>query len=232
MNYFDQENSYSDFSYTNYPKAINLNDNIYDYSATNNITYYNTNLSKPIYNRSSDLLNENALKRSANNTDLNIALEMIKNSVMDELNDEAFYTILMNQAMNNDDREIIESIRDDETKHNKLLRDIYYSLTGITLPMSNMANHVEPMTYIENLKKALISETNAAAKYMKILNAMKDRKHYQDILEILVDELRHGINYNLLITRAMHNITENREEEKRNVKDEVIEEINNVNDKV
>ena len=79
------------------------------------------------------------------------------------------------------------------------------------------------MTYLENLKQALLSETKAAQKYMQILKAMPDKKSHLDILEILVDELRHGIKYNLLISTALNDISNNRTSEV--VKDVVDENI-------
>ena len=43
---------------------------------------------------------------------------------------------------------------------------------------------------------------------------MTDSNNYQSILEILIDELRHASKYNLLVTRTMHNIMENKSEER------------------
>ena len=212
MNFFDQDNSYNDFSYTNYPRAIPQNNDVYDYSATNNSTYYRTNIVKPIFNNRYGINNTNDTNFRTHDSNLDKALDMIRDAIMDELNDEAFYTTLINQAIMDSDKDIISDIRDDEMKHNKLLRELYYSLTGVSLPISNNTPNIEPMTYVENLQKALISETNGASKYMQILNAMPDKKSYQIILEILIDELRHANKYNLLISRAIHNITRNEED--------------------
>ena len=137
------------------------------------------------------------------------ALNAIKDSVMDELNDELFYAMLINQALEDEDKEIIRSIRDDEVKHGKILRDVYYSLTGITLPQAKKTNEVMPMSYIQNLKKAFFGEGEAIAKYRGIMNAMKDRKNYDDIMEIMVDEIRHMAKYNYLISKEIHNMEYN-----------------------
>ncbi len=201
MNFFDQDNSYENYINNTYPKAISP----YLMNQCINDTYFIQN-SNENFMRTSEMQNPN----------LAIALDTIKHSIMDEFEDEMFYTLLLNQAILSEDKEIISAIRDDEMKHNKMLREIYYNLTGIKLPLPTNTNSSKktPMTYVENLQNAVISETNAAAKYSKILSAMTDSNNYQSILEILIDELRHASKYNLLVTRTMHNIMENKSEER------------------
>lgn len=201
MNFFDQDNPYENYINSTYPKAVSP----YLMNQCINDTYFIQN-SNENFMRTSEMQNPN----------LAIALDTIKHSIMDEFEDEMFYTLLLNQAILSEDKEIITSIRDDEMKHNKMLREIYYNLTGIRLPLSTNTNSSKktPMTYVENLQNAVISETNAAAKYAKILSAMTDSNNYQSILEILIDELRHASKYNLLVTRTMHNIMGNKSEER------------------
>ena len=199
MDYFNKNN----FSSIYPPARENMYENKYIYEPTNysnSNTYYTTQFQKPTYNG----LYQNRIEESLNTSNsslLNEALELIKKSVMDELNDELFYSALLNQAIEQEDKDIIMSIRDDEIKHNKLLRDVYYSLTGTTLPQPRQMTDTEAMTYIENLKKAFMGESEAANKYRKILTAMPDMKNMLIILEILVDELRHADKYNYLITK-------------------------------
>lgn len=61
---------------------------------------------------------------------LNQAIELIKTSVGNEKEDELFYDILIKQAPTQNEKEIIKSIRDDERKHNQILRELYYKFTG------------------------------------------------------------------------------------------------------
>ena len=213
MEYYNENNylnSYQqindNYNQINYPKAREYYQNNYQSTYenqylyeptnyTNNSTYYTTQFKKPTYNfneRIEEKVNPNMLKE---------ALEMIKKSVMDELDDELFYTALLNQAIDQEDKEIIMSIRDNEIKHNKILRDVYYSLTGTSLPQVRQTNEIGAQTYIQNLKKALMGEIEAADKYRKILVAMPDKKNMFHILEILVDELRHADKYNYLLTK-------------------------------
>lgn len=206
MEYFNENgylNSYPTARENVYPPAY---ENEYIYKPTNysnNATYYTTQFKKPTYNINENLYQTRIVENlnPMNQNKLDEALEMIKKSVIDELDDELFYSALINQAIKQEDKDIIMSIRDDEIKHNKLLRDVYYSLTGTTLPQPRQTNEMEAQTYIQNLKKALMGEIAAADKYRKILTAMPDKQNIFIILEILVDELRHADKYNYLLTQ-------------------------------
>lgn len=74
---------------------------------------------------------------------LSQAIELIIQSVRHEREDELFYDRLLEQAPTEKDKEIITSIRNDERKHNKILRDLYYNFTGqviqadISMPSGN-----------------------------------------------------------------------------------------------
>lgn len=197
MNYFEQgeifpqfacpfymnRNTYSTTNNTNYSKEVNSND-----TATTNLEH---NLAYDIQKSY-----ESRLSRA---TKLDETLEMIRASVADELNDELFYTTLINQAMTDEEREIISNIRNDEIKHNKLLRNVYRNLTNITLPEAKAVDEIPALTYTENLRKAFMGESAAASKYRHILNNMPDRANYNILMEIMVDELRHASKYNYLM---------------------------------
>lgn len=207
MEYYNENNYINGYSqakdnyYQNsYPPAYEKQ---YTYEPTNysnGATYYTTQFKKPTYNINENLY-QTRIAENTNQSMLNEALEMIRNSVLNELEDELFYSALINQAIDQEDKEIIMSIRDNEIKHNKILRDVYYSLTGTSLPQPRQTNEMGAQTYIQNLKKALMGEIEAADKYRKILVAMPDKQNMFHILEILVDELRHADKYNYLLTK-------------------------------
>ena len=90
---------------------------------------------------------------------LNQAIELIKKSVGDEKEDERFYDTLIKQATTEKEKRIIESIRDDERKHNRILRRLYYEFTGQILPEDVLTSTgVKEASYKENLEKALFGE--------------------------------------------------------------------------
>ncbi|SDC54782.1 Rubrerythrin [Paenibacillus sp. UNCCL117] len=58
------------------------------------------------------------------------AVQLIKEAVQGERNDELFYNELINLAPSQEQAAIIESIRNDERAHNKMFREMYRALTG------------------------------------------------------------------------------------------------------
>ena len=134
---------------------------------------------------------------------LNQAIGLIRQSVGNEKEDELFYDNLLKQAQTEKQREIIISIRNDERKHNKILRDLYFSFTGEMLPIDMSMPAIDTKTsYQENLEKALFGELDAVAKYRKILGTMPSGNSYTLIMSIMTDELRHASKYNFLIHNA------------------------------
>lgn len=134
---------------------------------------------------------------------LNQAIDLIKKSVEDEKEDEMFYDILIKQAPTDKEKNIIKSIRDDERKHNQILRRLYYEFTGQNLPQDTLSSNSENnMDYKSNLEKALFGELDAVAKYRKILGTMPSGNSYTLLMSIMTDELRHASKYNFLIQNA------------------------------
>ncbi len=133
------------------------------------------------------------------------AIELIRKSIADERNDELFYDRLIEQAPTEKEKSIIQDIRDNEKKHNMILREVYYDFTGqmlqnnMNMMQENMQNN---LSYTENLEKALFGELEAVNKYRKILSAMPQGKCYTLIMSIMTDELRHSAKYNYLIHMA------------------------------
>lgn len=131
---------------------------------------------------------------------LNQAIVLIKQSVKNEKEDELFYDILIKQAPSEKEKSIIRSIRDDERKHNQILRELYYDFTGQILPADNLTNSSNnQMSYKENLEKALFGELDAIKKYRKIMGTMPSGKSYTLLMSIMTDEIRHANKYNFLI---------------------------------
>jgi rubrerythrin len=134
---------------------------------------------------------------------LSQAIELIKTSVGDEKEDEIFYDNLINQAPTEKEKEIIRSIRDDERKHNQILRNLYYNFTGQMIPAdTSIVNDTGVLEYKELLEKALFGELNAVVKYRRILGTMPSGNSYTLIMSIMTDELRHACKYNFLIHNA------------------------------
>lgn len=129
------------------------------------------------------------------------ALNLMKSALGSEKHDELFYNYLVSISPNEMDKEIIGSIRDDEIKHNKMFRTIYYQLTGTVLPYGEEEAFNTPPSFCQGLIDALKGELGAVQKYRQILFGLENRVHINMLTEIITDELRHSGFYNLLITR-------------------------------
>ena len=129
------------------------------------------------------------------------ALKLIQDAVAGENEDRLFYQYLIDNAPSEEDKEIIKGIRDDEINHFNLFRQIYYQLTGQTLPLPQNVAFEKPASYCDGIKRALRGEQNAVRKYRRILFALQDRVQINILTEIITDELRHGILYNYLYSK-------------------------------
>lgn len=125
--------------------------------------------------------------------DMSEALELIQQAIKGEIHDKLFYQYLLDNAPAMLDKEIITEIRDNEIKHAKMFRQIYFEHTGKTVKPDENVTFEKPKTYCDGLRGALMGETNAVKKYRRILAAMKNRKHINMMVEIITDELRHEI---------------------------------------
>jgi len=134
-------------------------------------------------------------------SNLKIVLQLIQDAVSGEREDELFYDFLIGEAPSNEDKKIIESIRDDERKHFKMFREMYFELTGQMLPPPPEAEFVKPESYLAGLQKALFGELGAVERYRKILFGLQMRKHINMITEIITDELKHAHKYNFLYAK-------------------------------
>lgn len=136
---------------------------------------------------------------------LNQAIELIKKSIGDEKSDELFYNNLINQAPSEKEKSIIKSIRDDERKHNQILRQLYYEFTGQKWVEDNSINTFNHnLDYNMGLEKALFGELDAVAKYRKIMGTMPYGNSYTLLMSIMTDELRHASKYNFLISNLYY----------------------------
>jgi rubrerythrin len=132
---------------------------------------------------------------------LSNAMELMKQALNGEVEDQMFYMWLISRAPSEEERQIIGSIRDDEMGHFELFRQIFYDLTGTSLRQDSEETFIEPENYCDGLARAILGEQNAVRKYRNILYAMQSRIHINMLIDIITDEIRHGILYNYLFSR-------------------------------
>ncbi|MTI86214.1 MAG: ferritin-like domain-containing protein [Firmicutes bacterium] len=125
------------------------------------------------------------------------ALNLIAESVRSEREDELFYDYLLSVAPH-DQKQIIASIRDDERKHFKLFREIYWEVTGNDIPPAPDADFDKPKNYCDGIQRAIFGELGAVEKYRKILFGFEFLPYRNMITEIYTDELKHASKWNYL----------------------------------
>lgn len=133
--------------------------------------------------------------------DLQTTLELIKEAIGGETEDRLFYEYLIGAAPSEEDKNIIKEIRDNEIKHFDMFRELYKELTGQMIPCITEGEFVKPSSFCEGLKTAIMGEQKAVEKYRKILFALSRRDQINKMIEIITDELRHGILYNYLYSK-------------------------------
>ncbi|GIP22077.1 ferritin-like domain-containing protein [Paenibacillus sp. J22TS3] len=129
-----------------------------------------------------------------------IVLNLILQSIQGERNDELFYDFLIKMAPDEQQKEVIKGIRDDERKHNRMFRELYTRLTGTAPTPKEEPLEQLPETYLEGLEKALLGELRAFEKYRTIY--LHIQPEYRDwIFEIMTDEIKHAGYYNWLYAK-------------------------------
>ncbi|MDF2887428.1 MAG: Rubrerythrin [Lacrimispora sp.] len=129
------------------------------------------------------------------------ALVLIQQALEGETEDRLFYTWLIDNAPTDEDKQILSGIRDNEIGHYALFKQLFNEITGVMPQQVQGEQFAIPESYCAGLSRALLGEQNAVIKYRNILYAMEFREHINMMIEIITDELRHGILYNYLYTK-------------------------------
>lgn len=137
---------------------------------------------------------------------LDQALELIKQAISGEKEDELFYDYLISAAPTQEEKDIIAGIRDDEKKHNKMFREIYEDFTGEKVKTPADITFEKPASYMDGIRKAFFGELAAAERYRDIIAGLPNRYYRDMVFEIMTDELEHADKYNYIINRGLERI--------------------------
>ena len=135
------------------------------------------------------------------------AIQLIRESINEEKNDQSDYEKLIMMASNDLQRSVLSMIREDEVKHQKILQEVYYKLMNNS-NINNQFNNDQGMNnsfyrqendYKNKLQEAMLGEIKAAKKYRRILAAMPDKESYALIFSIVTDEMLHATMFSFLV---------------------------------
>ncbi|SHJ95672.1 Rubrerythrin [Clostridium cavendishii DSM 21758] len=134
------------------------------------------------------------------------AILLLKEIILTQEKYMPFFEQLISIAPSQEEKDVITSIRNDENRHNKLLREIYKFYTNNSISIPPDMKFVLPKSYIDGLSKAKFGELKAIEQYRDIRAGLPD-KYYTDImLEILTDHLIHAHKYDYLLYLNLENI--------------------------
>lgn len=136
---------------------------------------------------------------------LNSAIEKIRSLIEGKKGEQEYFERLL-LVTPEDEKEVVMQIKEDEKRHDEILRFIYSNLTGETLPVNTNDNQnmdiKEELDYKKEIQQNFMDKVNAIAKYRKIMGAMPNSKMHTLFMAILTDEIRHSALYNYLIHKA------------------------------
>ncbi|AJS58716.1 ferritin-like domain-containing protein [Paenibacillus sp. IHBB 10380] len=128
------------------------------------------------------------------------ALDLMKEAVQGERNDELFYDELIRLAPNSEQANIIVSIRDDERGHNHMFRGMFKEITGQEITGISNEKYQRVESYVTGLQLALQGELSAVEKYRKMWFGLPVGIYRDTVHGIILDELKHASKYNYLLS--------------------------------
>lgn len=134
-------------------------------------------------------------------TDPQEAISLIPEAIKDERSDIRFYGWLADIAVDPDDEEIISLIREDEMKHARFLKHIYYELTDEETEGDPLDPFIPPVDYCQALVRAIMDETAALEFYRNLYFAVPGEVMKNMVFEIMTDEIKHGARFNYLYAK-------------------------------
>ena len=136
------------------------------------------------------------------------AIQLIRESINDEKEDQMYIENLIRMAPNEVQRSVLGMIREDEAKHQRILQEVYYRLMNNNNSQNNTNNQGmnnnntlfrQSNDYKNSLQESMLGEIKAAKKYRRILGAMPDKESYALLFSIVTDEMLHATMFSFLV---------------------------------
>lgn len=138
---------------------------------------------------------------------LNSALDLIREEILEGENIELFWDNIISKSSNENTSDILSSIREDNIKHNEILRFIYSNITGEVMEKPNSKSSMGKITFQDALEKSFLDSIAKVKKYRKIMGAMPNPRMQTLIMAILTNKLRHATLINYLMNKENVNMT-------------------------
>lgn len=138
------------------------------------------------------------------------SVTLIGKSIESERKDSQFYQWLienipvknLSTRQANRIKKTIESIRDDELRHNQMYKKMYYQITGQEI-IPEEEEFIAPTNFRIGIEDAMMGELEAVKRYREIMAGLPSLYYRDQVFEIISDELRHGSLYNYIYTNIV-----------------------------
>ena len=131
------------------------------------------------------------------------AIDSIALLIESEYKSSLYYEKLISISENDSDRELIESIADDEKHHIQILKKIYLDFTGRNHVCSLQLVGTGP-SYKNAIMWALLDKFKIVKIYNSIFENLVNERHKASILRIINDELAHIGELNYMLLNEVH----------------------------
>lgn len=128
-------------------------------------------------------------------------LELIKDSIKDELIVSKFYSDLANSIRDVDDKKMIEEMSLDENKHYKMFMDIYNKLSKEEYTPKNIEYQKVSSDLISNIVNSIKGELSSVEEYRPIIFALENQQLKNYLSEIITDEQNHAAKLNYMYSK-------------------------------
>jgi len=122
-------------------------------------------------------------------------LNLIRNGVYAEYHNRMLYEYLLNNTPDEENKNILTGIHNEETAHGKLLRQLYFNLAGQTLPPPKKGSFSPPASYCDGLSRALNRKREAIARSHQTAWCLSNINQAMRMADIASDEMRHSLLY-------------------------------------
>ncbi len=128
------------------------------------------------------------------------SLALIVKAIQGEKEDELLYSYLLSVAPSQENKDIILSIREDESKHHKMFKKMYQNITGQEVSGTNKEVFQKPISYVRGIQQAHFRKLKAVEMSQKIRKGLPTRYYRDKMFEIITDKLKHANKYSFLYT--------------------------------
>jgi len=127
-------------------------------------------------------------------TDRNRFLHMLLKAIYDERAAQQFYRVMYDRATTMFQKHSIQHAWNDEIKHERMLTQLYHSLTGTEAQVA-YPGLPEIADFERSVEQALEDELTAAEHYREMYKMTTFREIRDALLELTLDEMEHATRF-------------------------------------